>query len=133
MREFGIDLYLRWAALWNRELPAEEIMAPAFTLRYAQPGATVYDDIHDPKALSAQIDAFHEQIRGLTFSPQGIAVVEMDETRTGLVAQPYGARIELPGGGVSDVSGTDILRTENGLIVEVWSVSGGLGGRSFYA
>ncbi|MVU80313.1 hypothetical protein GPX89_24075 [Nocardia sp. ET3-3] len=132
MRDFGIELYNRWTAIWNRELPVEEVMAPHFTLRYAQPGATVYDDIHDPAAFAAQIELFHKQLPGIVFAPQGIPVIEMDETRTGLVAQPYGVTITR-GDQVVDLSGTDILRSENGLIVEVWSVSGGLTGRSFYA
>ncbi|MEC3956015.1 nuclear transport factor 2 family protein [Nocardia sp. CDC153] len=133
MRDFGIELYERWAAIWNRELPVEDVMAPEFTLRYAQPGASVYDDIHDPAAFAEQIELFHKQIPGLVFAPQGVPVIDMDETGTGLVAQPYGVTITRPGEKVVELSGTDILRAENGRIVEVWSVSGGLGGRSFYA
>ncbi|WP_405137021.1 nuclear transport factor 2 family protein [Nocardia sp. NBC_01388] len=132
MRDFGIELYDRWTDLWNGELAADEIMAPEFTLRYAQPGATVYDDIHDAKAFAAQIETFRAQLPGVRFAPQGPGVVDMDDTRTGLVARPYGVRFTGRDGTLTELSGTDILRAENGRIVEVWSVSGGLVGRSFY-
>ncbi|WP_441952289.1 nuclear transport factor 2 family protein [Nocardia sp. 2TAF39] len=133
MRDFGIDLFDRWTAMWNGDLAlADQIMAPEFTLRYAQPGATAYDNIHHPQALATQIATWRESIPGLRFTPQGDAVIEMDHTRTGFVARPYGARFTGTGGAPVAVSGTDILRTTNGVITEVWSVSGGLGGRSFY-
>ncbi|WP_327121397.1 ester cyclase [Nocardia sp. NBC_01730] len=133
MRDFGIDLFDRWTAMWNGDLAlADQIMAPEFTLRYAQPGATVYDDIHHPQALAAQIATSRESTPDLRFAPQGDAVIEMDDTRTGFVARPYGAQFTGTGGTPVAVSGTDILRTLNGVITEVWSVSGGPGGRSFY-
>ncbi|MFE3056329.1 nuclear transport factor 2 family protein [Nocardia sp. NPDC059239] len=134
MRDYAIDLYNRWAALWNGDLAiAGEIMAPEFTLRYAQPGATVFDDVHDPAALAAVVDAFRAERPGLEYDPQGVPVVDMTDGRSGLIAQPYGARIVDPDGTVvRDISGTDILRFESGRIVEVWSASGGPTGRSFY-
>ncbi|WP_330181179.1 ester cyclase [Nocardia sp. NBC_01503] len=134
MRDFAIELFNRWTAMWNGDLElAEEIMAPEFTLRYAQPGAVEYDHIHDPKTFAAQIEVFRAAAPGLlSFEVQGLPIVEMDASRTGLIARPYGARIDLPDGTSVAVSGNDILRAENGLIVEVWSASGGLGGRSFY-
>ncbi|WP_154788918.1 nuclear transport factor 2 family protein [Nocardia aurantiaca] len=135
MRDYAIDLFDRWTGMWNGDLAlADEIMAPEFTLRYAQPGADIYDDIHDRAAFAAAIDKFRAERPGLVFSAQGEPVVEMSDARTGFIARPYGARVTDPDGAVlRDLSGTDILRFENGQIVEVWSVSGGLGGRSFYA
>ncbi|AYF78839.1 hypothetical protein D7D52_08335 [Nocardia yunnanensis] len=121
--------------MWDGDLAlAEQIMAPEFTLRYAQPGADLYDDIHDPATFAAAIDKFRTERPGLRFSTQGQPVVEMTAARTGIVARPYGARVvDATGAVVRDISGTDILRFEDGRIVEVWSVSGGLAGRSFYA
>jgi hypothetical protein len=119
--------------MWNGDYAlAEKIMAPEFTLRYAQPGATDYDDIHDPQAFTAQIADFHRIVPNLRFTPQGEPVIEMDDTRTGFVARPYGAQFTGADGSTVHVSGTDILRSTHGVITEVWSVSGGLGGRSFY-
>ncbi|WP_198347805.1 nuclear transport factor 2 family protein [Nocardia terrae] len=134
MRDFGIELFDKWTAMWNRDYDlAEKILAPEFVLRYAQPGASAYDAIRDPKSFVAQIQSFHDEVPGLSFAPDAVPVVEMDETGTGIVARPYRARITAPDGAITDISGTDILRAENGRIVEVWSVSGGLAGRSFYA
>ncbi|MEV6772260.1 nuclear transport factor 2 family protein [Nocardia sp. NPDC051030] len=133
MREFGIELFNRWTAFWNGELElAEEIMAPEFTLRYAQPGADAYDHIHDPQAFAAKIENHRKLVPGLEFTVQGTPVIEMDDTLTGLVARPYGARFTGADGAPVNVSGTDILRTKDGKIVEVWSASGGLIGRSYY-
>ncbi|MFE3188265.1 hypothetical protein ACFXHA_04600 [Nocardia sp. NPDC059240] len=135
MRDYAIDLFERWTAMWNGDLTlAEEIMAAEFTLRYAQPGAEIYDDIHTPAAFAAQIDKFRGEVPGLEYRSQGEPVVEMTDARTGFIARPYGARIVGADGTVArDLSGTDILKFENGQIIEVWSVSGGLVGRSFYA
>ncbi|MFE2958076.1 hypothetical protein [Nocardia tengchongensis] len=135
MRDYAIDLFDRWTQLWNGDYAlADEIMAPAFTLRYAQPGAAAYDSIRDRAAFVDAIDTFRKERPGLVFSTQGTPVVEMDDTRTGIIARPYGAQVlDSAGSVVRDISGTDILRAENGQIVEVWSVSGGLEGRSFYA
>jgi hypothetical protein len=133
MRDFGITLFDEWTAMWNGELAlAEKIMAPEFTLRYAQPNGSEYDDIHDPRALAAKIAEFREQRAGIRFAPQGEPVVEMDDTRTGLVARPYGAESTGPDGVTVAISGTDVLRTVAGVITEVWSASGGRAGRSFY-
>ncbi|WP_433629858.1 nuclear transport factor 2 family protein [Nocardia sp. CA-120079] len=133
VRDFGITLFDEWTAMWNGDLAlAEKIMAPEFTLRYAQPGASEYDSIRDPQTLAAKIAEVREQRPGVRFITQGEPVAEMDNTRTGFVARPYGAARTGPDGEQIDISGTDILRIAAGLITEVWSVSGGPAGRSFY-
>ncbi|MFI7670938.1 nuclear transport factor 2 family protein [Nocardia sp. NPDC049526] len=133
MRDFGITLFDEWTAMWNGDLAlADKIMAPEFTLRYAQPGAGDYDDIHDRQTFAAKIAEFRDARPGIRFVPQGAAVVEMDDARTGFVARPYGAARTGPDGELIDVSGTDILRFAAGLITEVWSASGGAAGRSYY-
>ena len=132
MRDFGIEVFDRWTAMWNGELDlADRIMAPQFTLRYAQPGAVAYDSIHDPAAFAGQIAEFRRSMPGQRFEVQGDAVVDIDDDRCGLVARPYGSRRPGADGDIA-VSGTDILRLAAGLIVEVWSVSGGIHGRPFY-
>lgn len=134
MHAAGIELFDKWADMWNGDFRLmDEIMAAEFTLRYAQPGASAYDRIRDRPAFIAQIAEFREQRRDLRFAPQGSAVVDMDESGTGSVASPYSARYTGAEGVTIDVSGIDILRTTGGFITEVWSVSGGPGGRSFYA
>ncbi|MFF3573425.1 hypothetical protein ACFYXQ_37275 [Nocardia jiangxiensis] len=132
MRDFAIELFDKWAALWSGDLAlGQEILAPKLTLRYAQPGASVYDEIHDPQTFVEQIELFRSERPGLRYAAQGIPVVEIDSARSGLIARPYGARRPGPDGELN-LSGTDILRFEEGEIVEVWSVSGGAQGRSFY-
>ncbi|WP_063041299.1 nuclear transport factor 2 family protein [Nocardia pseudovaccinii] len=133
MRDFGITLFDEWTAMWNGDLAlAHKIMAPEFTLRYAQPGASEYDTIRDPQTLAAKVAGFRAQRPGIRFTTQGEPVVEMDDTRTGFVARPYGASFTGPDGEQIEVSGTDILRVTAGQITEVWSASGGPSGRTYY-
>ncbi|MBF6327957.1 nuclear transport factor 2 family protein [Nocardia transvalensis] len=132
MTDFGVALFDRWTALWNGDLAlAEQIIAPEVTLRYAQPGADAFDAIRDPQGLAARIEQFRAERPGLRYEAQGVPVVRVDGERSGIVARPYGVRRSTPDGEVS-ISGTDILRFVDGKIVEVWSVSGGVNGRSFY-
>ncbi len=132
MQYSGIEVFDRWTAMWNGELAlAERIMAPRFTLRYAQPGAEIYDGIHEPDAFARQIAEFRRALPGQRFEVQGEAVVDLDDRGTGLVARPYGSR-RPSADGETVVSGTDILRLADGVIVEVWSVSGGMRGRPYY-
>jgi len=135
-REIGIEVYDRWAAMWNGDLSlADKIMAPGFRLRYAQPGADVFDDITRPAELAALIAEFRAARNELRYAPEGEAVVDLeliDGEATGMVARPYGSTQLDENGREVTISGTDVLRLENGLITEVWSVSGGRAGRPFY-
>ncbi|MDH6128109.1 hypothetical protein P3T39_005092 [Kitasatospora sp. GP82] len=50
-RQVGIHLFDQWTAMWNLNLDlAEKIMAPEFTLRYAQAGA---DGAHGTRSAAA--------------------------------------------------------------------------------
>ena len=53
LRQKGIDTFDEWTAMWNFKLHlAEKIMAPYFTLRYAQADTEPFDDIHRAPALA---------------------------------------------------------------------------------
>lgn len=128
----GAAIYDRWAAMWSGALAVDEVMAPQFQLRYAQPGAEHFNTVGDIEKFSESITAFRAARPGIFYTPEGPAVVDMDSSGTGIVARPYLATI--PGSGGADpvyVSGTDILRCMQGRIVEVWSVSAR--GVPFYA
>jgi hypothetical protein len=131
-REAGIEMFDRWTALWNRDVRlAERIMAPRFVLRYAQAGGAVFDEIRTPQRLAEIIDGWHRDRPGLRFTAEGEAVVDGthgDGGFGGLVARPYVAGFT----GAPARSGTDILRVADGRITEVWSVSSGADGRTFY-
>jgi hypothetical protein len=132
LRQFGIDVFDRWTAMWNRELPAEKVMAPEFTLRYAQKGADAINETRTPAEFEATLDAWHQANPGTRFTPDGTAAVDLTPNPagpTGIVARPYLATRTVDGA-TGAVSGTDMLRLVDGLIVEVWSVSAA--GRPFY-
>ncbi|MFE3859903.1 nuclear transport factor 2 family protein [Streptomyces goshikiensis] len=136
VRQFGIHVYDQWTAMWNGDLDlAEKIMAPEFVLRYAQAGTEAFDDVRTPQQLADIIAAWHRGRRGLRFVTEGSAVVDLalvDGTPTGLVARPYLATVPDEDGRPVARSGTDTLRITGGLISEVWSVSSGTAGRTFY-
>ncbi|MEU1311162.1 hypothetical protein ABZ419_20045 [Streptomyces cinnamoneus] len=138
MRQFGVELYDRWTAMWNGDTGlAGEIMAPEFRLRYAQAGTGAFDDVRRPAELADVIAGWHRQRPGLQFLAEGPAVVDMDgydgtAAPEGIVARPYLASFTGDDGQVVSRSGTDILRFSGGRITEVWSVSSGAGGRTFY-
>jgi hypothetical protein len=137
LRRAGSAVYDRWTALWNRD-PDEgvDLLAPALTLRYAQGGSEAFDDVRTPEDLVALIDAWHVRRGGrLRFAAEGVPVVDVrrdDGGPTGLVARPYLVTHVADDGTTTARSGTDVLRVERGRIAEVWSVSSGAGGRTFY-
>ncbi|MGA5821043.1 hypothetical protein ACPC54_24630 [Kitasatospora sp. NPDC094028] len=139
-RTAGVEVYDRWTALWNGALGlAEEIMAPEFTLRYAQPGSDAFDEVRTPAQLAELIGQWRAARPGIRFEVDGVPVVDVAVDAgadapavSGLVARPYLASVPDGEGGTTALSGTDILRLSGGLIAEVWSVSPGPGGRTFY-
>ncbi|MGW0805300.1 nuclear transport factor 2 family protein [Nonomuraea sp. NPDC002799] len=125
-----------WSALWNGDLSlADQIMAPQFRLRYAQPGTDAFDHIRNPSHLAEMIAQFRAARPGPHFAPDGEAVADVhlaDGVAHGRVARPCLARFADETGRDLRISGFDMLRIEDGLITEVWSVSGGRTGRVFY-
>jgi hypothetical protein len=137
-QETGVRIFELWSQMWNGEVAlADQIMAPRFRLRYAQPapGTDAFDRIQQRPQLAEMIIRFHRDRPGLRFAPDGEAVTELhliDGLATGKVARPYLAHLTDETGRRLRISGIDMLRLDNGLITEVWSVSGGRGGRTFY-
>ncbi|MFG2005029.1 nuclear transport factor 2 family protein [Spirillospora sp. NPDC048911] len=136
VEEFNVRIFELWSALWNGELGlADRIMAPRFRLRYAQPGTDAFDHVRHPRQLAEIIARFREARPGLRFAPDGEAVADVrlaGGVAHGKIAQPYLARFTDEAGHDLRISGIDMLRIEDGLITEVWSVSGGRAGRVFY-
>ncbi|MFF8375278.1 hypothetical protein ACF07V_03955 [Streptomyces sp. NPDC015661] len=136
MRAFGVGLFDQWTAMWNGDLDlVHEIMAPAFVLRYAQAGTEGFDEVRTPQQLAEIVAAWHKSRTGLLFAAEGTAVVDLspaDGAPTGLVARPYLASFAGEDGARVARSGVDVLSVREGLIVEVWSVSSGAAGRTFY-
>ena len=133
LRTQGIRLFDRWTAMWNGELHlAQEIMAPAFRLRYAQPGTEAFDDCTTPEGIASLISRWREARPGMVFSAEGEAAVDLasiEGSVRGLVARPYLAAVHAANGQRIAKSGTDIPRVADGRISEVWSVSAS---RTFY-
>jgi len=137
-REAGARIFESWSQMWNGEMAlVDQIMAPRFRLRYAQPtpGTEAFDHIRRRPQLADLISRFRQDRSGLRFAPDGEAVTDLDLSdglATGKVVRPYLARFSDEAGRRLRISGIDMLRLEDGLITEVWSVSGGRHGRAFY-
>ncbi len=132
----GKELFDRWTAYWNEDYTqADAIMAPNFTLHYAQAGGERFDAIHTPEQMTEIIKAWHIMRKNIAFKPEGECVVDLNEEAgglSGLVARPYFVVFDGEDGERVSRSGTDILKVSDGKIVEVWSVSSGAQGRTFY-
>jgi hypothetical protein len=136
LKSKGIEIYDQWTYLWNLDLDlAGKILAPELTLHYAQAGGELFDDVHRPEQLAELIRLWHRKRPGIVFAAEGEAVVdlaEVDGEAVGLVARPYLVCYTGDDGSPVRRSGTDILKIIDGRIREVWSVSSGAQGRTFY-
>lgn len=135
IRTTGIGLFDRWTAYWNEDYSQEEIMAPHLTLHYAQAGGERFDDIHTPQQMTEIIKAWHTMRKNIVFKPEGECVVDLVQSDTGvsgMVARPYFVAFDGEESSRVCRSGTDILKFSDSRIVEVWSVSSGAQGRTFY-
>jgi len=136
LRAIGIDLFDRWTALWNGDVAlAEDIMAPVFRLRYTQANTERVDEVRTPAALAELVKFWHTFRPGIRFRAEAEAVVDLswvDGVAAGRIARPYLAEFTDAAGQVVARSGIDMFAVAGGRIVEVWSVSSGAAGRTFY-
>ena len=135
LKQFGIQIFDQWTDLWNKNLVlSEKILAPRLSLHYAQAGTEAFDKIETPSQLSEMIAFWHQKRSGIVFKTEGESVIDLienDHGISGLVARPYHVSFIENENRIAR-SGTDILKIENGKIHEVWSVSSGELGRTFY-
>ena len=136
LKQIGIQIFDQWTDLWNKNLGlSEKILARRLSLHYAQAGTEAFDKIETPAQLSDMINFWHQKRSGIVFKTEGEPVVDLIENDNGvfgLVARPYHVSYLDENGNRVARSGTDILKISNGKIQEVWSVSSGALGRTFY-
>jgi len=136
IKQFGVHIFDQWTELWNRSLEQpEKILGPRLCLHYAQAGTEAFDKIETPSQLLEMIVFWHQKRSGIVFKTEGEAVVDLVKNGNGivgLIARPYHVSFIDENQNKVARSGTDILKIANGKIVEVWSVSSGSLGRTFY-
>jgi len=136
LKQIGIQIFDQWTDLWNKNLGlSEKILAPRLSLHYTQAGTEAFDKIETPTQLSDMIDFWHQKRSRIVFKTEGEPVVDLTENDNGvfgLVARPYYVSYFDENGNKVARSGTDILKIDYGKICEVWSVSSGALGRTFY-
>jgi len=136
IKQHGIRIFDEWTDLWNMTLvQPEKILSSRLCLHYAQAGTEAFDKIETSAQLLDMIALWHQKRSGIVFRTEGEAVVDLienDNGITGLIARPYHVSFFDENQNRIARSGTDILKIENGKIREVWSVSSGSLGRTFY-
>jgi len=135
-RAIGVALFDRWTEMWNGNTAlASEIMAPTFALHYAQANTERLDHVRTPAELADLVLFWHGYRPGIRFTAEAEAAVDLELVTDGVVgrvARPYLAVFSDPEGQIVARSGIDLLAVSQGQIVEVWSVSSGAAGRTFY-
>jgi hypothetical protein len=114
----------RWTQMWNRELPAIEVVTPSCrtyfgrTPRTARPVTAI-----GPAELQATVDKIGSSIEGIRYGHVSAPlVVEGSTDQAGSFTLLWD--VQAPGFGVR--SGIDIFRYNDDLITEVWSITGDL-------
>ncbi|MGO4535070.1 hypothetical protein [Leifsonia sp. 2MCAF36] len=114
----------RWTRMWNRELPADQVVTPSCptyfgrTPRTARPATAV-----GPEELQRTVDEIGSSIEGIRYGHVSAPLVtEGSNEHAGSFTLLW--EVQAPGFGTR--SGIDILRYEGDLMTEVWSITGDL-------
>jgi hypothetical protein len=136
LKQIGVQIFDQWTDLWNKNLAlSEQLLASRLSLHYTQAGTEAFDEIHTPAQLCEMIKFWHQKRSRIIFKTEGepvIDLIENDEGISGLVARPYHVSFVDENEARIARSGVDILKIAKGKIQEVWSVSSGALGRTFY-
>lgn len=114
-----------WLQLWNGDYAlAEAIIAADFRLHAAMMDGGDGSAVHGPQALTAWIAQTRAALPDLRFSIEVGPIVDRDHLAVRWRARGcYAGGIPgatAPAGTGVDFTGTDILRTNNGRLVEYW-------------
>ncbi len=111
----------RWTRMWNDELPAAAVVAPDCSTYFGRKPVTPRpESAHGPAELQAAVDAIRKAIPGVRYGHRSEPLIARDGGETITLLW----EVEAPG--VGRRSGIDVLRHRDGLITEVWSVTGDL-------
>ncbi|MFI9782097.1 hypothetical protein ACIHEI_01105 [Kitasatospora sp. NPDC051984] len=128
-RESGIELFRQWTGMWNGELTiADRILAPALRVRFGNALPTVDSDAFGtPEDIKGFVKLFRDSHTDLRYFVEGTPVVELASPGgpgTHQVVSRWYSAYRGPGGKPVANSGIDQLAFRDGLITEVWSVTG---------
>jgi hypothetical protein len=113
----------RWTQMWNRELPAIEVVTPSCRTYFGRTPRTARPvTASGPAELQATVDEIGSSIEGIRYGHVSAPlVVEGSTDQAGSFTLQ--CEVQAPGFGVR--SGIDVIRY-NDLITEVWSITGDL-------
>ena len=124
IRETGVELYRRWASMWNGELQiAREIIAEGFSVHLTADAVPPSEPIRDAPSVARWVAAIRERGIDLSYAIELGPLVDGDLVTaywrlTGLRRMPDGA----PPQPFVRV-GIDILRWRQDRIVECWTMN----------
>ncbi|MCZ4100166.1 nuclear transport factor 2 family protein [Streptomyces sp. So13.3] len=130
-RQLGTGLFEDWTDVWNGDLAiADRILTPGFRIHFgnAIPQADT-DALRGPGGLVPFVVAHREAKPGLVYRMHGVPLVDLTATAGGgpagqVCCRWSATRPDPDGAGEITVSGIDTLAVSDGLITDVWSVSG---------
>lgn len=111
----------RWTRMWNGELPAAAVVSPDCPAYFGRKPVTPRpESVRGPAELQRVVDAIREAIPGVRYGHRSEPLIARERGATITLLW----EVESPGRGRR--SGIDVLRHRDGLITEVWSVTGDL-------
>ncbi|MCZ4119065.1 nuclear transport factor 2 family protein [Streptomyces sp. H39-S7] len=137
LRQLGTGLFQDWTALWNGDLAlADRILTPGFRIHFGNTIPTVDTDaLRGPGGLASFIAAHRRAKPGLVYRMHGVPLVDLAVAAGAAPAGQAGpagqaccrwsaTRPDPDGAGELTASGIDVLAVANGLITDVWSLTG---------
>ena len=113
----------RWTDMWNRLLPAAEVVAAdcrvyfGRTRQTARPTTTM-----GPQELQSVIDAIRQRLPGIRYRFDSLTRYQPDSNTSGMITLLW--NVAVPGQGTK--TGIDLLRHEGARITGAWSITGDL-------
>jgi hypothetical protein len=125
----GVDLWDRWAALWNGDLSlAGQLLSPGFQIHFGNTIASADTDrFRGPQDLAAFIADHRAALPGVRYESDGAPIIALDVidgVPMGRLAARWTVQRVDGTGRLIRRSGIDVLAVAGGRITGVWSVTG---------
>ena len=113
----------RWTDMWNRLLPAVEVVAADCRVYFGRAPQTARPTTTTgPRELQSVIDAIRERLPGIRYRVASPPRYQADSNTSGIITLLW--NVDVPEQGTK--TGIDLLRHEGARITEVWSITGDL-------
>lgn len=119
----GVICCDRWLEMWNRVIPAAEVVAAECRVYFGRAPQTARPTTTTgPQELQNVVDAIQERLPGIRYSVDNLLLYHAHSNTSGIITLLW--NVTVPGQGTK--TGIDLLRHEGAGITEVWSITGDL-------